>query len=142
MSIRGAVISVSTALAVCVSSSAVATVRPIAAPTQNPLAIVSLLGSQASQTAYCSAAVAGAAATQGAPGNCVLPAVDPAAPPPVAEAAPPVLGPPPPVAAGDFGARQAFGILLGVGLAAIIAALVLNDDGNDDDDDEEVVSPA
>ena len=82
------------ALALCTSSTGA-----MAAATQtahqasfNPLATLSILGSQASAAALCgssaAAAVGAAAVSQGAATGCVLPAVD-MAPPPVVETAPP-----------------------------------------------------
>jgi hypothetical protein len=81
-----------------------------------------MMSGAATAAAYCgsSAAIAGAASAV-APGGCVLPQIDPAAPPPVAQSAPPRPIPVPPV---DAPAGLYFDPLL-IGLGALaIGALV------------------
>ncbi len=98
-----------------------------AAPSLNPLVAVSVFGTPASAQAVCgnasgAATAAGAAAVAQGQTGCVLPAVDPAAPP-VTEV------PPPAVARGGFNLMP---ILLGLLGIAALAALIAS--GNDDSD--------
>ena len=107
--------------ALMVSSTVSVAAATPSAPTGNPWASLSMMSGAATAAAYCgsSATIAGAAMAV-APGGCVLPQVDPAAPA-VAQSAPPRPIPVPPV---EAPAGLYFDPLL-IGLGALaIAALV------------------
>ena len=106
--------------ALMVSSTVSVAAATPSAPTGNPWASLSMMSGAATAAAYCgsSATIAGAASAV-APGGCVLPQIDPAAP--VAQAAPPRPIPVPPVEAA--GGLYFDPLLIGLGALAI-AALV------------------
>ena len=118
---------IATALALCMSPTMASAATAMVSQPVSPLVAVSVFGTQASAQTVCAAgtaAAAGAAAAQANP-NCVLPAVDPAAPPPISDVGPVVGG-------GDFGISPILLALAGLALAGgIIAALTDNDDGDD-----------
>lgn len=93
---------------------------PVVQAQVDPLVALSALGTAGSAGAVCAGATgaavaAGQAAVAGAPGGCVLPVPEAAAPPPVSEAVPP----PPPVSTG-------FNVLpLLLGLAAVAAVIAV-----------------
>jgi hypothetical protein len=119
------------AVALCVSPTMASAATSTSIQPVSPLVAISVFGTQASAQAVCTGAAgaataAGAAAAQAQP-NCVLPATDAAAPPPVSEVAP--LPPP-----ADFGIPPILLALAGLALAGgIIAALSDSDDGDDRD---------
>lgn len=134
--------SVAAALAMCLASTSAAAstgLRASAAVSSpssiSPLIALSALGSQASRSALCGAAVTsamGAAAVQtpGTPG-CVLPMLDTPVAPVVTEAPPPVFVPEPvavPVAASGFSFLP---LLAGLAVLGGLAFLLLRDKDDD-----------
>ncbi len=123
------------ALALCASSTGAIAASAPHQTAISPFVALSALGSGVSAAALCgSSAVAGAAAiAHGASPGCVLPAVDPAAPPAVVETAPP-----PPVAVEPYapmGGSAVSPLLLALaGIATAVALYYLVFRGNDNFD--------
>jgi len=105
-------------------SQAASAATPILQAQVDPLVALSALSTAGSAGAVCAgatgaAAAAGQAAVAGAPGGCVLPVPEAAAPPPAPEAGP--LPPPPSLAAAGFNVLP---LLLGLAAVAAVIAVV------------------